>query len=185
VLTELDVLRDVRTRLERAGIEYMLTGSLALSYYATPRMTRDVDLVIAVDPDDAERLATAFERSYYVPPVSELTRAIRARGMFNLLHVESGVKVDMVVRKDEPFRRAEFTRRARVPLAGFDAWIVSKEDLILSKLVWAKDSESELQRRDIRNLLTSGADLAYLREWALRLGVDGLLEHLLDERHQP
>jgi hypothetical protein len=163
----------------------MLTGSLAMNYYATPRMTRDVDLVIAVEAGDAGKLATAFEPFYYVPPDATPTQAIRDRGMFNLLHTESGVKVDMVVRRDEPFRRAEFARRARVTFAGFDAWIVSKEDLILSKLVWARDSDSELQRRDIRNLLTSGADLAYLREWAPHLGVDRLLVQLSDERHQP
>lgn len=47
--TELDILRDVSERLESAGIEYMLTGSVAMNYYAQPRMTRDIDLVVALD----------------------------------------------------------------------------------------------------------------------------------------
>ena len=178
--TELDVLRDVCVRLEGAGIEYMLTGSLAMNYYATPRMTRDVDLVVAAESTDAGRLAALFEPDYYVPE-EELARTIRERGMFNLLHIESSVKVDIVIRKDDPFRRGEFARRARVTLSGVDAWIVGKEDLILSKLVWARDAESELQRRDVRNLLSSGADIAHLRAWAPRLGVADLLERLLHE----
>jgi hypothetical protein len=180
VQTELDVLRDACARLEGAGIEYMLTGSLAMNYYATPRMTRDVDLVVAAQSADAERFAGLFEPDYYVPEEG-LAQTIRERGMFNLLHIESSVKVDIVVRKDEPFRHGEFARRARVTLSGVDAWIVSKEDLILSKLVWARDAESELQRRDVRNLLATTADIAYLRIWAPRLGVDDLLERLLHE----
>lgn len=181
--TELDVLRDVCARLEGAGIEYMLTGSLAMNYYATPRMTRDVDLVVAAEATDAEKFVGLFAPDYYVPEVG-LAQTIRDRGMFNVLHIESSVKVDIVIRKDEPFRRAEFARRARVRLAGTETWIVSKEDLILSKLVWAKDAESELQRRDVRNLLSAEGDVSYLRTWAPRLGVSDLLERLLDERHE-
>jgi hypothetical protein len=177
VQTELDVLRDVCARLENAGIEYMLTGSLAMNYYATPRMTRDVDLVVAAEASDAEKFVGLFAPDYYVPQEG-LARTIRDRGMFNLLHI------DIVIRKDEPFRRVEFARRARVTLSGVDAWIVSKEDLILSKLVLARDAESELQRRDVRNLLSAEADVSYLRTWAPRLGVADLLERLLDERHE-
>jgi len=182
VLTELDVLKDVCARLDRAGIEYMLTGSMAMNYYAQPRMTRDIDLVVAVEPHQAEQLAAAFEPGYYLPS-EQLGQSIRDRGMFNLLHLASVIKVDLVVRKDEPYRRAEFERRQLVKLPGFDAWIAAKEDLILSKLVWAKDSGSEVQLRDVRNLLASGADLAYIRHWAMRLGLSELLERILNEGH--
>lgn len=174
MLTELEVLQDVGGRLEKAGTEYMLTGSVAMNYYAEPRMTRDIDLVVALDPADSARLRVLFEPDYYVPP--DMEQAIRSKGMFNLVHVKSVVKVDIIVRKDEAYRRTEFARRQPVELPGFRAWIVAKEDLILSKLVWAKDSESELQRRDVHNLLASGADDEYLRAWAARLGVAELLE---------
>jgi hypothetical protein len=70
-----------------------------------------------------------------------------------------------------------------VRLPGFDAWIVAKEDLILSKLVWARPSASELQLRDVRALLASGADEAYLRQWAAPLGVADLLDHCRDAGH--
>jgi hypothetical protein len=184
VLTELDILKDVCARLERAGVEYMLTGSMAMNYYAQPRMTRDIDLVVAVESDQASHLAAAFEPDYYVPR-GQLSQNILDRGMFNLLHLGSVVKVDMVVRKDETYRLCEFSRRRLVSLPGFDVWIAAKEDLILSKLVWARDSDSELQLRDVRNLLSSGADLAYIRDWGARLGVSELLESILNERHDP
>ena len=101
--------------------------------------------------------------------------------MFNLLHLESVVKVDIIVRKPDEYRLLEFDRRRRVKLAEFDVYIVSKEDLILSKLSWRKETESEMQLRDVRNLLGTGADETYLRRWASTLGVDAALERCLNE----
>ena len=91
------------------------------------------------------------------------------------------MKVDVIVRKSSDYRQAEFARRKPIELEEFRAWIVSKEDLILSKLLWAKDSRSELQLRDVRNLLTTDVDHDYLRKWAQTLGVVPLLEECLHE----
>jgi hypothetical protein len=78
---------------------------------------------------------------------------------------------DLIVRKGSEYRQVEFARRQPVELNGVKTWIVSREDLILSKLVWAKDSGSELQRRDVRTLLDDSMDRAYLQRWAARLDV--------------
>lgn len=172
--TELEVLKDVAARLDAARFNYMLTGSMAMSFHATPRMTRDIDLVVQIEPGRIADLAAAFSPDYYVP--AHLPQLVGEQGMFNLLHLESMVKVDLVMRKSEPFRLHEFSRRCRVDLGGFDLWLVTREDLVLSKLVWARASDSELQLRDVRNLLDGEVDLAYLREWAKNLGVDALLE---------
>jgi len=182
VTAELEVLQDAIARLERAGIPYMLTGSVALSYYAEPRMTRDADLVVELAGVDAKSVATLFTPDYYVSQ-ADVERAIAARTMFNVLHLEKVVKLDLIVRKDTPYRRQEFERRRRVQMPGFQAWIVSREDLILSKLAWAKESGSELQLRDVRVLLAGGADEAYLRAYADGLSVAALLDTYLDGRH--
>lgn len=184
MLSELDVLKDVCARLEKAQIDYMLTGSMAMNYYAQPRMTRDIDIVVELRESDAEKLVSSFEPDYFVPG-DALLSALRERGMFNLLHLDSVVKVDLIVRKQAPYRQNEFARRVQVQLPGFSAWLVSREDLILSKLAWALDSESELQMRDVRNLLSSKVDAAYLRQWAPALNVSELLEDCLHERHEP
>ena len=73
--------------------------------------------------------------------------------MFNLIHNESVIKVDFVVRKSDSYRQEEFARRMTITLDDFQTWIVSREDLILSKLLWAKDSKSEMQQRDVRTCL--------------------------------
>ena len=173
--TELEILRVVGDRLAAQNRDFMLTGSFALAFYATPRMTRDLDFVVALKESDVRTLAAAFEADFYIDPEAALT-AIREERMFNLMHLSSGIKVDLIVRKAAPYRRLEFSRRQAVDLAGIQTWIVSREDLILSKLVWARDSGSELQLRDVRALLEGTTDAAYLRDWAAKLGVGGMLD---------
>jgi hypothetical protein len=175
VATELEILGVVSDRLTAQGLAFMLTGSFALAFYATPRMTRDLDLVVALVESDVENLVAAFEADFYIDADAART-AVRTEQMFNLMHLASGIKVDLIVRKAAPYRQLEFSRRQSVDLAGTRTWIVSREDLILSKLVWARDSGSELQLRDVRALLDATADPGYLQDWATRLGVSALLE---------
>lgn len=175
--SELDVLRDVSQRLDAAGIAFMLTGSLAMSYYAQPRMTRDIDLVVALGADDAARVVRLFAPDYYVDRQA-VTRALARHTVFNLIHNESVIKVDCIVLKPDPYRQEEFGRRRQVALGDFRTWIVSREDLILSKLYWAKDSRSETQLRDVRNLLASDCDADYLHSRAQTVGVAELLHEV-------
>jgi hypothetical protein len=178
MLNELDVLRLVSHRLTVAKFQFMLTGSFALAYYATPRMTRDLDMVVALRSEDVGRLTRAFAVDFFLDP-ADVRAAIAAERMFNLMHLESGIKVDFIVRKQTEYRRLEFSRRVAVQLSGVETFIVSREDLILSKLVWSAESKSEMQRRDIVSLLHPGLDHVYLRRWAESLGVLTALEQVL------
>jgi hypothetical protein len=172
---ELDIVRDVSQRLDRAAIAYMLTGSMAMSYYAQPRMTRDIDVVIALVPADADKVVDLFRPDYYVS--EEAVRdSILSESIFNLIHNESVIKVDCIVRKNTPYRHAEFDRRKQISIDNFSTWIASKEDLIISKLFWAKDSRSETQMRDVKNLVATGCDAAYIENWTRELGLSNLWE---------
>jgi hypothetical protein len=172
---ELDIVRDVSRRLEQGGLAYMLTGSMAMNFYAQPRMTRDIDLVVALTSQDADAIVRLFTPDYYVSREA-VGSSIAHESLFNLIHQESVIKVDCIVRKNTPYRRAEFDRRQRITIEDFSTWIVSKEDLILSKLWWAKDSHSELQLRDVTNLAGTGCDAAYIERWTKELGLHTLWE---------
>ena len=176
---ELEVLRTVAARLDQAGIAYMLTGSMALNYYAVPRMTRDIDLVVELEPGDAERFVRLFQSDFYVE-LEAVRRGIVERGIFNLIHDVFVIKVDCVVRKETEYRREEFARRTRVGIEGQAVSIVTPEDLVISKLDWARDTHSEIQLGDVRSLLASvqGLDEAYLGRWTDRLGLAALYEEV-------
>ena len=177
-MNEIDIVRDISHRFEQARIAYMLTGSMAMNYYAQPRMTRDIDVVIAISPDDVGRVAALFRPDYYVSE-ENIRESIAHESIFNLIHQESVIKVDCIIRKNSEYRRMEFGRRQKISVLDFITFIVSKEDLIISKLSWAKESNSDVQLSDVRNLLATGYDDAYLRHWTRELGLDNLLKECL------
>ena len=178
--TEIDIVRDVSNKFEQAGIAYMLTGSMAMNYYAQPRMTRDIDVVVAIGPENIERIAALFRPEYYVSE-ENIRESIAHESVFNLIHHESVIKVDCIARKSSEYRQVEFERRQRVSILDFTTFIVSKEDLIISKLSWAKDSRSALQLGDVKNLLATGYDAVYLQRWTRELGLDTLLQECLHD----
>ncbi len=93
------------------------------------------------------------------------------------MHREALQKVDIIVRDDRDYEIEKFERRRLVDVDRQSMWMISPEDLVLSKLVWAKDSRSELQLRDVRSIiaLQPGLDWPYMERWALRLTVATLL----------
>lgn len=174
---QLDVLALVTSTLDTAGIPYMVTGSMASGYYGEPRMTRDVDLVVELRSDDPDRLEALLGTAFLLT-AEGVREAMRRQTMFNAIHKEAFVKVDFVVRKADAYRVEEFGRRRRVTLDGHGMWIVSPEDLILSKLVWGQASNSDVQARDVRAVIaaqTANLDWTYLTTWADALGVSDAL----------
>jgi hypothetical protein len=174
-----EVLRDFTERLDQLGIPYMLTGSVAMMYYVIPRMTADIDIIIELKRDISTEIILKFEPDYYIPHGS-MRSAIERNTMFNMLHEKTLVKVDCVLKKKDEFQLQSFERRKKVDFAGFDVWIISAEDLILSKLNWAKTTGSEMQLRDVANLLRSAVDLGYVKMWAVKLEIDKTLNGILE-----
>lgn len=172
---ELEVLITVTDRLETSDIPYMITGSMAANYYTVPRMTRDIDIVVELSGPDVDRVIELFQDDFYIEREAVET-ALRERTMFNIIHNAFVIKVDIVIRKENEFRFEEFSRKKRISVEGHEMFIVAPEDLILSKLEWAKNTRSEVQLADVRNLLTGveGLDRNYLTRWANRLGLESL-----------
>ena len=169
----------VSGRLTAIGVTHMLSGSLALTAYAEPRMSRDLDFVVDLGAFQVPRFVAAFAPDFYIDEVV-VREAVRTRDLFNIVHETSGWKVDVIVCKEETYRQLELSRRVLLDLGGGAVPVVSREDLILSKLWWSKDTGSELQARDVRSVVDTAAalDWTYLRRWAQHLGVAQALEAL-------
>ncbi|MBM3308214.1 MAG: hypothetical protein FJY74_07810 [Candidatus Eisenbacteria bacterium] len=176
---QIEFLKLIVQRLDSAGIPYMMTGSMAMAFYAVPRMTRDLDLVIECRPADAETIAALFQGDCYADRAAIRT-AVERRGSFNIIHSKWMIKADFIVRKDDPYRVAEFARRRTVNVGGARVAVVAPEDLILSKLVWSREGDSDLQLRDAHAVADAvrEVDRQYMRGWAARLSVADLLEKI-------
>mgnify|MGYP001187656531 CR=1 FL=1 len=159
-------------------IPYMLSGSMAMSTYTVPRFTRDFDFIVHLKPSDSPLLADFFKEGYYCDEES-IKEAIRQEGMFNIIDHKSNYKADFVILKNNPYRRTEFSRRRSVEFMDMKIFIVSPEDLLISKLIWIQDIYSPVQAEDIHSLsVLDGLDWNYIHEWAaiLNLNTFGLLK---------
>ncbi len=182
-MNELDLLKLVANRLNDAEIDYMLSGSVALTFYGKPRMTRDIDIVTMIPLREVDRFVKLFDQDFYIDR-DMVADAIRNQSMFNIIHLETVIKVDFIIRKNQEYRILEFNKRKKMKLEDREVWVVSLEDLIISKLYWAKDSFSEMQIKDIVSLLDLDFDMDYVGGWCARLGLDAILGRVLDEGHQ-
>ena len=109
--------------LENLPVDYMVSGSMALNNYTTPRMTRDIDIVIHLKPEDIEKFIKRFEGRFYLNPETIRQETIK-NGMFNIIDNETGYKIDFIVRKETEYRKTEFARKIRTSILGTETWLV-------------------------------------------------------------
>jgi hypothetical protein len=170
--------RDVIRRVEGAGIEYFVTGSVALGAWATFRQTNDVDIVAHIPPDEYEALLRpAFEPDYIVNPLE--AHGIKWLGA--VISIAEAQKADIIVREPDPWGESAFRRRVRIddPALG-PCWMSSPEDLVIAKLEFSDGGRSERQLEDCRVMarLRPDLDWEYLERHARDLGLAGLLDNL-------
>lgn len=168
------LLRTLATALREAGIPFMLTGSVASAYHGAGRATMDLDLVIDPDPVGLEAFVARVAATGAYVSAEAAREALTQRTMFNVVDVESGWKADLIVRKARPFSEEEFRRRQPVDFFGVGLDVASLEDVVLSKLEWAKLGGSARQLEDVRALLRMRGDEidhAYVTRWVSALGL--------------
>ncbi len=162
-------------KLEENDVQYMVVGSMASMTYGEPRMTHDLDVVINLIPQDAQRLESLFPHDqFYCPPLEVMRSEIIHRGQFKLIDHESGLKIDLVVRKNTEHALCEFARRRKVPFwQGTEVYLASPEDVIIKKLEYYREGGSQKHLKDIRGILAeTEIDEAYLAQWVSKLGIE-------------
>ena len=184
----LEVTMIVVEALESLGVPYLIGGSLASSLFGSTRATLDADILADLRPEHAESLQRKLSQEFYLDPEA-MREAIRRRGSFNAIHMETAFKIDLFVPRDRPFDRMELERRQRYEVGTSppqSAYFASPEDVILAKLEWylSGGEVSDRQWIDILGVLKvqgERLDRQYLQRQAEELGVADLLERALRE----
>lgn len=168
-------MQRVAAFLEAHAIAYRVVGSLASMAYGEPRFTNDIDILADLRPEHCGRFLAAFPPPDHYLSDAAMRTAIEHPGQFNIIHLPSGIKVDMIVLKPDAYAQTEIQRGRRLTSPGeFDAWFASPEDVILNKLRYYAEGGSEKHLRDIASILLiqrTAIDLNYIATWADRLAV--------------
>jgi len=180
-----DLIRSAVECLDRVGIEYAITGSVASAIHGEPVTTHDVDIVIRMTPAQARKLDADLPQRFYRSAERLVDVATRG-GLVNLVDADTGLKVDLSVVEKNAFFDSVMRRRALTSF-GEDApsfVTVTPDDIILMKLLWRRDSRSEKQWRDalsVARVKGSSLEWKYLFEQAKALGIEEDLVKLRDE----
>lgn len=173
-------------RLDAVGAEYMITGATAAIIYGQPRLTNDLDVVLALRDEHLPALAASFpESEFYLPPESviRVEQARALRGHFNILHLESGYKADIYLAGRDELHAWALPLRRYIPWGEALALPVAPpEYVIVRKLEYFREGGSAKHRFDIRAILaTTVLDQAAVAAWATRLGLGDLWASLRSE----
>lgn len=182
-MDQLEFLKLIVRLIEQANLEYMIVGSYASGYWGEPRSTYDVDIVVAFKASDLPALEKLFPiDQFYMSPQAALD-AIAAAGQFNVIHPESGNKVDFMMQSNDSWGQQQLRHRKRVVFAPqFEAWIGAPEDVIISKMRYYREGGSDKHLRDIAGMMKVSSDLidrGYIAKWAQDLDLMDIWQAIL------
>ena len=170
-----DVFRRIVLHLDRRSIAYMMVGSFAGTYFGLSRSTYDIDIVIEAAPDQLKGLIADLQADNYYAELDAALDALKHESLFNVIDNETGWKIDLIFRKSRSFDQEEFRRRLSAKLFDIQLHVASVEDVIVSKLEWAKLGGSQRQIEDVAKVLNAQwnrLDQDYLSKWIKELQLE-------------
>lgn len=184
----LKALHPVIDAFEKSSVSYYIGGSVASSMYGIARATLDVDIVADVKQYHITTLKKHLQDKYYIDETM-IQDAIKDSSSFNLIHLETAIKIDVFIFKDEPYQRNAMERRIKDTFDDdqeLTYYFSSPEDIIIAKLQWYEKGErvSERQWLDIIGVIKvqgGSLDSQYLEMWTQKLGVVDLLRKAFQE----
>ena len=183
-----DLLRTLVEALEELEVPYALGGSVASIAYGEPRSTRDIDVVADMTMEHVDGMATRMPEPDFFLDGTAAREAIGCRRPFNILHVASGMKIDVFPPADELARR-QIGRAVRIEVApDLRAWFSPPEELIVQKMRYYREGGSEKHLRDIASMLAISPgeiDREEIDRLAARFGVDDVWREILAALDRP
>lgn len=171
-MTVTAVFEKLRQVLDELRIPYFVSGSFASSAHGVPRATHDIDVVIAPSSEQLRRRLAQFRSSEYATDPEDAFDALESASAFQIIDYATMWKIDFMIGRKDPFDQARFRRRSIVEVAGVPLYTASAEDILLTKLWWAKLGESEKQLRDAAGIISvqrSHLDYRYIESWVATL----------------
>ena len=182
-----ELMQKIADFMECESVPYRIVGSMASTVYGEPRFTNDVDVLVDLPQDKVAKLCHEFPAPDYYISAEAAKHAIASRHQFNILHIPSGLKADLILTTDSEFSRLDIANGRRIINEGFyNVLFASPENVTLKKLLFYQEGGSEKHLRDCASMLLvqgNKIDQDYLDEWAGKLGVAEELEQVRQRLH--
>jgi len=167
---------------EKLKIPYLVTGAIASIAYGEPRFTNDIDVVVDMKLSHIHKFKSFFPEKEFYLDENSMRKAIDRRSQFNIIHPESGLKVDMIITKNDDFDQSRFGRTKKLNVSETkSADFASPEDVIIKKMQYFKEGQSDKHLRDITSMLKISSELidrTYISFWSKKLSVNEIWKEL-------
>jgi len=171
----IETLEWICSKLKSANVPYMITGGAAVGFWGHIRTTMDIDILIQIHPGRIDSLLSSIEGDAYVD-IEKAKKAILDKAMFNIILNKTCFKIDLIPLKEDNYEIKKFDNRVKMNFQDKEIYVISPEDLIISKLLWSKSAgDSERQIKDcesIYRLNSENLDLNYLKRWVKMLNIE-------------
>jgi hypothetical protein len=131
---DLEVTKKVVAALEREGVRYIIIGGIALNLLGLVRTTEDLDLFVAPERDNLERLKAALQSVFADPEIEEISTD-ELLGDYPAVQYnppEGSFHLDILTRLGEAFQFGDL-EAVRVELDGQPVWVASPRTLYRMK----------------------------------------------------
>ena len=180
-----ELLKYLIDAFEKLRIGYFITGSIASMFYGEPRFTNDIDVVADIKEEHIHALLKLFPKDEFYLSEDAIRNAIINQHQFNIIQPASGLKIDIVIAKGNDFDESRFKRLKRVsPIEETHANLASPEDVIIMKMRYYKEGESEKHLRDIASILKISGDTIdrdYIEFWANKFNLLDIWKPILNK----
>ena len=188
ILGQRDLVIYLAALLNKKKIKYLLTGSLAVSYYGYPRATHDIDFVVEIQKHDSKKILKVFKNipASFLIDHTQIKDSIENSSQFNIYHPDTGIKIDFWVIGVNKFEQNKFKRKKTILIDKQKVDIVSAEDLILTKLLWCKTIKSERHLRDCTGIIQiqkNKLNKEYLETWTNKLELKDLFNEVSSQKY--
>lgn len=187
ILGHRDLVRFSVNLLDKYKINYLLTGSFAVSYYGHPRATHDIDFIVEIPKKDIQKIFK-FSKSLgssFIVDKFQIKKAVVNASEFNILHTKTAIKMDFWIVEKNEFEKNKFKRKKTMFVDGQKVKILSAEDLILTKLLWCKEVRSERHLHDCKGIVEvqkNKLDKKYLNIWLKKLKLKELFHEISTQK---
>ena len=178
-----DLLRFLAEVLERLGLNYLVTGSMASMAYGEPRYTNDIDVVVHLPAERVAEFCAAFPQDSFYVSAAAAADAVRLRHQFNIIHPKAGLKIDVIIASDSAFDQSRFQRGQQLNVfPDRTVTFASPEDVIVKKMAYFREGGSDKHLRDIAGIVRvrgERLDRAYIAEWAGHLDLADIWQSII------
>jgi hypothetical protein len=178
-----EIVRTVLSALEQTGISYVLVGSFASNVYGILRATKDADFVIQTAPGQFGEFMKLLGSNFVRDPQIQFETVTGTKKIV-VAEKDSGFEIEFFELSKDPHDQSRFARRRRFELLGRDVWILTPEDVLVTKLNWLHRANRGKDLLDVENVIAvqgDALDWSYIEHWCDQHGSRPLLEKIRDE----